>query len=57
MLLSDEGLIRWTQDRIRHRNRLATLLSAARQVDAGRDAKLAKLRDMIEQKCRHPRMC
>ena len=54
VLLGDVDLIRWTQDLIEDRNRLATLLAAARQVDAARDAKLAKLRDMIEQKCRHP---
>ena len=54
VLLSDVDLIRWKQDLIEDRNRLATLLAAAQQVDAARDAKLAKLRDMIEQKCRQP---
>ena len=54
VLLSDVDLIRWKQDLIEDRNRLATLLAAAQQVDASRDAKLAKLRDMIEQKCRQP---
>jgi len=54
VLLSDVDLIRWKQDLIEDRNRLATLLAAARQVDASRDAKLAELRDMIAQKCRHP---
>ena len=54
VLLSDVDLIRWKQDLIEDRNRLATMLAAARQVDASRDAKLALLRDMIEQKCRHP---
>ncbi|MBC7619017.1 MAG: SWF/SNF helicase family protein, partial [Candidatus Saccharibacteria bacterium] len=54
VLLSDVDLIRWKQDLIEDRNRLATMLAAAKQVDASRDAKLAKLRDMIEQKCRHP---
>ncbi|MCD2511584.1 helicase-related protein [Comamonas endophytica] len=54
VLLSDVDLLRWKQDLIEDRNRLATLLAAAQQVDAARDAKLAKLRDMIEQKCRHP---
>ncbi len=54
VLLTDVDLIRWKQDLIEDRNRLATLLAAAQQVDAARDAKLAKLRDMIEQKCRHP---
>jgi hypothetical protein len=54
VLLSDVDLIRWKQDLIEDRNRLATLLAAAQQVDATRDAKLAKLRDMIEHKCREP---
>ena len=54
VLLGDVGLIRWKQDLIEDRNRLATLLAAAKQVDAARDAKLAALRQMIEDKCRHP---
>lgn len=54
VLLTDVDLIRWKQDLIEDRNRLATLVAAAQQVDAKRDAKLAKLRDMIEQKCRQP---
>ncbi|SEM57632.1 SNF2 family N-terminal domain-containing protein [Pseudoxanthomonas sp. GM95] len=54
VLLTDVDLIRWKQDLIEDRNRLATLLAAAQQVDAARDAKLAKLRDMVEQKCRQP---
>lgn len=54
VLLTDVDLIRWKQDLIEDRNRLATLLAAAQEVDAGRDAKLAKLREMIEQKVRKP---
>ena len=54
VLLGDVDLIRWKQDLIEDRNRLATLLAAAQQVDAARDAKLAKLRGIIEQKCRQP---
>lgn len=54
VLLTDVDLIRWKQDLIEDRNRLATLLAAAQQVNAARDAKLAKLRDMIEEKCRKP---
>ncbi|MBK6854950.1 MAG: helicase [Burkholderiales bacterium] len=54
VLLGDVDLVRWKQDLIEDRNRLATLLAAAQQVGAARDAKLAKLREMIEQKCRHP---
>lgn len=54
VLLTDVDLIQWKQDLIEDRNRLATLLAAAQQVDPARDAKLANLRDMIEQKCRKP---
>ncbi|CBL45873.1 helicase, C-terminal domain [gamma proteobacterium HdN1] len=54
VLLGDVDLIRWKQDLIEDRNRLATLLAAAKQVDAARDAKLAALRQMIEDKCRRP---
>ena len=54
VLLTDVDLTRWKQDLIEDRNRLATLLAAAQQVGAARDAKLARLRDMIEQKCRDP---
>ena len=50
VLLQDVDLVRWRQDLTEDRNRLATLLSAARQVNAGRDAKLAALRQVIEQK-------
>ena len=54
VLLKDVDLIRWKQDLIEDRNRLATLHAAATQVDAARDAKLAALREMIEHKCRNP---
>ncbi len=54
VLLSDVDLIRWRQDLIEDRNRLATLLSAARQVDVSRDAKLNALRETIVHKCQHP---
>lgn len=54
VLLSDVDLVRWRQDLIEDRNRLATLLSAARQVDAERDAKLNALRETIVHKCQHP---
>jgi hypothetical protein len=47
-------LIRWKQDLIEDRNRLKSLLTAARQVDAMRDAKLIALRDVIAHKCQHP---
>jgi len=54
VLLKDVDLIRWKQELIEDRNRLATLHTAATQVDASRDDKLAKLREMIEYKCRNP---
>ena len=54
VLLGDVDLIRWKQDLIEDRNRLATLLAAAMKVDPDRDAKLQALRDMIQNKCRNP---
>ena len=54
VLLKDVDLVRWKQDLIEDRNRLATLVSAAQQVDAARDAKLIALRDVIAHKCRNP---
>jgi len=54
VLLSDVDLVRWKQDLIEDRNRLANLLSAARRVDADRDAKLVALREVIAHKCAHP---
>lgn len=54
VLLKDVDLIRWKQDLIEDRNRLATLHAAAAQVDASRDAKLAALREVIEHKCHNP---
>ena len=52
VLLNDVDLVRWRQDLIEDRNRLATLRSAAQQVDPVRDAKLSELRGMIAGKCR-----
>jgi hypothetical protein len=54
VLLQDVDLIRWKQELIEDRNRLSTLLSAARQVSAARDAKLAQLREVIAEKARNP---
>jgi hypothetical protein len=54
VLLRDMDRVRWRQDLIEDRNRLATLLSAAKQVGAARDAKLAALREVIQCKCRQP---
>ncbi len=54
VLVQDVDLLRWKQDLIEDRNRLATLYSAAQQVGSRRDAKLGTLREVIEQKVRHP---
>jgi hypothetical protein len=54
VLLQDVDVVRWRQDLIEDRNRLATLHAAATQVGAARDAKLDALRHIIEQKCRNP---
>ena len=54
VLLQDVDLIRWRQELIEDRNRLATLHAAACQVTADRDAKLAELRGVIERKCQGP---
>lgn len=53
VLLSDVDLIRWKQDLIEDRNRLATLHAEAAQVEPGRDAKLSALRDVIAHKCQN----
>jgi len=54
VLLKDVDLVRWKQDLIEDRNRLATLVAAARQVDFSRDAKLVALREVIEHKVKNP---
>lgn len=54
VLLQDVDRVRWRQDLIEDRNRLATLLSAARQIGVARDAKLKALKEVLAQKCRDP---
>ena len=54
VLLNDVDLVRWKQDLTEDRNRLATLHSAAKQIDSERDAKLEALRKVIEHKCANP---
>lgn len=54
VLVQDVDLVRWKQDLIEDRNRLATLYSAAHQVGASRDAKLESLRQVIAEKVRYP---
>src|SRR3546814_236090 len=54
VLLQDVDRVRWRQDLIEDRNRLATLLSAARAVTPERDAKLAALKELIAHKVDAP---
>jgi SNF2 family DNA or RNA helicase len=54
VLLQDVDRVRWRQDLIEDRNRLATLLSAATEVEPNRDAKLAALREVIQHKIHAP---
>lgn len=54
VLLGDVDLIRWKQDLIEDRNRLATLYAAAEEIIPDRDAKLAALRELVKQKCMAP---
>ena len=54
VLLQDVDRVRWRQDLQEDRNRLATLLSAAEQITAERDAKLADLRKLIGDKAAKP---
>jgi hypothetical protein len=54
VLLKDVDLVRWRQDLVEDRNRLAQLYAAAQRVGAARDAKLATLREVISQKVHHP---
>lgn len=54
VLLNDVDLVRWKQDLVEDRNRLASLLSAAREVDADRDAKLDQLKRAIARKWQQP---
>jgi hypothetical protein len=54
VLLKDVDAVRWKQDLNEDRNRLSTLLAAARQVGSARDAKLFALREVIAGKCRQP---
>jgi ERCC4-related helicase len=54
VLLKDVDKIRWKQDLNEDRNRLATLRSAAGEVDIGRDAKLYALKERIELKLKAP---
>lgn len=54
VLLQDVDRLRWQQDLTEDRNRLATLLSAARAVTADRDAKLSALKELVARKLHAP---
>ncbi len=54
VLLQDVDRVRWRQDLVEDRDRLETLLDAARQVLPARDDKLERLKALIEQKIRNP---
>ncbi len=54
VLLQDVDLVRWRQELVEDRDRLATLHGAANQVGAARDAKLSALREIIAGKARSP---
>ena len=54
VLLQDVDRVKWRQDLAEDRGRLATLLSAASVIDAARDDKLTRLRDLIDGKIRRP---
>jgi hypothetical protein len=54
VLLADVDLVRWRQDLVEDRNRLANLLAAAREITPARDAKLEALQQVIADKCRDP---
>ncbi|MGE3424972.1 MAG: helicase-related protein [Dehalococcoidia bacterium] len=54
VLLGDVDLVRWKQDLLEDRNRLASLHAAAQSVDPEHDAKLAALRGVISEKCASP---
>jgi len=54
VLLNDVDLVRWRQDLVEDRNRLEMLRAAARDVTPERDAKLAALREVIQNKCQDP---
>ena len=54
VLLGDVDQIRWRQELLEDRNRLATLSTAAASVSAARDDKLLKLQALISDKCKNP---
>lgn len=54
VLLGDADLVRWRQDLAEDRERLQRLLARARTVTPQRDAKLARLKELIADKLNQP---
>ena len=54
VLLQDIDIVRWQQDLEEDRDLLGRLLSAAEIIDAQRDAKLQKLKEVISEKIQNP---
>ena len=54
VLIKDMDEVRWKQDLEEDRTKLSALLTEARNIHARRDAKLHRLRAVIEKKCKHP---
>ncbi|WP_366555343.1 helicase-related protein [Aquibaculum sediminis] len=54
VLIKDMDEHRWRQDLQDDRTKLAELLDEARKIEASRDAKLHRLRDLIAEKCNNP---
>ena len=54
VLMQDLDLIRWKQDLKLDRDKLTKLMASIKLIDVGRDAKLAKLKEMITQKIAQP---
>lgn len=54
VLIRDIDLIRWKQDLLEDREHLVALLEDAKAVDAERDAKLFRLKEIIADKIRQP---
>jgi SNF2 family DNA or RNA helicase len=54
VLINDIDAIRWKQDLEDDHQKLTSLLNEARSIDSSRDAKLNKLKTIIEHKCNAP---
>ena len=51
VLIQDVDAIRWQQDLLEDRQRLTTILNEARLIGVDRDAKLQRLKELIQHKC------